>query len=82
MANFVETEQLLSLPPPHEAAGSGSGSGSGPRLFSYVQVRGSIPLMWTQLPNIKYKPPTVRSCTVCGTVMRLMLVVVRALGPS
>jgi hypothetical protein len=22
------------------------------------QVRGSIPLLWTQLPNIKYKPPT------------------------
>jgi hypothetical protein len=21
-------------------------------------VRGSIPLLWTQLPNIKYKPPT------------------------
>ncbi len=23
-----------------------------------LQVRGSIPLLWTQLPNIKYKPPT------------------------
>jgi hypothetical protein len=23
-----------------------------------LQCRGSIPLLWTQLPNIKYKPPT------------------------
>lgn len=22
------------------------------------QLRGSIPLIWTQIPNIKYKPPT------------------------
>ncbi|KAG2453044.1 hypothetical protein HYH02_002379 [Chlamydomonas schloesseri] len=45
VANFVETEELLSTP-----AGD---------LASYVQVRGSIPLLWTQLPNIKYKPTTV-----------------------
>ncbi len=25
---------------------------------SAPQVRGSIPLLWTQLPNMKYKPPT------------------------
>lgn len=24
----------------------------------HVQCRGSIPLLWTQIPNIKYKPPT------------------------
>jgi len=23
-----------------------------------LQLRGSIPLIWTQIPNIKYKPPT------------------------
>ncbi len=23
-----------------------------------AQLRGSIPLIWTQIPNIKYKPPT------------------------
>ena len=22
------------------------------------QVRGSIPLLWSQIPNVKYKPPT------------------------
>ncbi|GFR47701.1 hypothetical protein Agub_g9454 [Astrephomene gubernaculifera] len=45
VANFVETEEVVSTP--------------GGELASYVEVRGSIPLLWTQLPNIKYKPTTV-----------------------
>ncbi|XP_071957671.1 phosphatidylinositol-3-phosphatase SAC1-like [Antedon mediterranea] len=40
-ANFVETEQIIQH------------SGN---LASFVQTRGSIPLFWTQRPNIKYKP--------------------------
>ncbi|KAF6258005.1 SacI homology domain-containing protein [Scenedesmus sp. NREL 46B-D3] len=44
-ANFVETEQLVSLD-------------RGRVVASYVQVRGSIPLLWSQIPNIKYKPTT------------------------
>lgn len=44
-ANLVETEQLVALD-------------GGAVLASYVQLRGSIPLVWTQIPNIKYKPPT------------------------
>ncbi|KAG8176845.1 hypothetical protein JTE90_001984 [Oedothorax gibbosus] len=44
-ANFVETEQIV------ECDGSKS---------SFVQTRGSIPLFWSQLPNLKYKPkPTL-----------------------
>ncbi|KXZ54091.1 hypothetical protein GPECTOR_5g196 [Gonium pectorale] len=45
VANFVETEEMLTTP-----LGD---------LASFVEVRGSIPLLWTQLPNIKYKPTTV-----------------------
>ena len=41
VANFVETEQLL------EANGY---------LASYVQVRGSIPLLWEQIVDLTYKP--------------------------
>ncbi|XP_049789260.1 phosphatidylinositol-3-phosphatase SAC1 [Schistocerca nitens] len=41
VANFVETEQII------EYGGDRS---------SFVQIRGSIPLFWTQLPNLKYKP--------------------------
>eukprot|EP00963_Diacronema_lutheri_P007911 scaffold682_cov363-Pavlova_lutheri.AAC.62 len=43
VANYVETEQILSL-----------SDGSG--LASFVQCRGSIPVFWAQAPNIKYKP--------------------------
>ncbi|KAK9809957.1 hypothetical protein WJX72_002549 [[Myrmecia] bisecta] len=47
VANFVETEQLVVL----DAASGGT-------VSSFVQLRGSIPLLWSQIPNIKYKPPT------------------------
>lgn len=47
VANFVETEQLIEMSSP-----------KGNILSSFVQVRGSIPLMWSQIPNIKYKPTT------------------------
>jgi hypothetical protein len=43
VANAVETEQLL-------ICGSGD-------LASFVQVRGSIPVHWSQLPDLRYKPP-------------------------
>lgn len=64
VANFVETEQVVSI---RRASSPSSSSPPQPILVaSFVQVRGSIPLVWTQLPNIKYKPPTVvldGSCT-------------------
>ncbi len=50
VANFVETEQIVELAPR---------DGSKPRVVSsFVQIRGSIPLLWSQIPNVKYKPPT------------------------
>ncbi|XP_014783783.1 phosphatidylinositol-3-phosphatase SAC1 [Octopus bimaculoides] len=47
-ANFVETEQML-LHDGHKC--------------SLVQSRGSIPLYWSQRPNLKYKPTPVISST-------------------
>ncbi|KAK3085970.1 hypothetical protein FSP39_011450 [Pinctada imbricata] len=41
VANFVETEQIVQY------------NGN---ACSYVQVRGSIPVFWTQRPNLQYKP--------------------------
>lgn len=41
VANFVETEQIVEY--------------QGDRC-SFVQIRGSIPLYWSQYPNLKYKP--------------------------
>ena len=48
VANFVESEQLIML---EDKEGKFTTS-------SFVQIRGSIPLLWSQIPNIKYKPPT------------------------
>ncbi|CAH1364059.1 hypothetical protein MTP99_000411 [Tenebrio molitor] len=42
VANFVETEQIIEY--------------QGDRA-SFVQIRGSIPLFWTQAPDLRYKPP-------------------------
>lgn len=42
VANFVETEEMLLF-------------GDG-RLLSMVQVRGSIPVYWSQEPTLKYTP--------------------------
>ena len=55
MANFVETEQILELKP--------HSSSKAPVVCSFVQIRGSIPLLWSQVPNVKYKPPTKVSPT-------------------
>jgi hypothetical protein len=44
VANFVESEQIVSFDDKSIEA-------------SFVQVRGSIPLLWSQSPNLKYKIP-------------------------
>lgn len=49
VANQVETEQLVEVK---------ADDGSQPLVSSFVQMRGSIPLLWSQIPNIKYKPAT------------------------
>ncbi|XP_065189386.1 phosphatidylinositol-3-phosphatase SAC1-like [Sycon ciliatum] len=41
-ANFVETEQLVT---------------HGKAIASFVQIRGSIPLFWSQRPSLQYAPP-------------------------
>jgi phosphatidylinositol 4-phosphatase len=41
VANFAETEQIVS---------------ASLCFSSFVQIRGSIPLFWTQLPNFSLKP--------------------------
>ena len=45
-ANFVETEQILLLESVHA---------------SFIQTRGSVPLLWSQAPNLRYKPKPVLS---------------------
>ncbi|KAB5589340.1 Recessive suppressor of secretory defect protein [Ceratobasidium theobromae] len=51
VANFNETEQLVLLAP-----SSSSLSGSHPEVFSYIQIRGSVPLFWTEINTLRYRP--------------------------
>ncbi|KAH8120657.1 SacI homology domain-containing protein [Phellopilus nigrolimitatus] len=50
VANFNETEQILLV----DRAGKATGD-LGARL-SFVQIRGSIPLYWAEVNNLRYKP--------------------------
>lgn len=50
-ANFVETEQIVE-----------TFSSRGRKLTSFLQLRGSIPLLWSQRPNLKWQPtPTMKA---------------------
>ncbi len=50
VANAAETEQILIQ---YEDGGI--------RVASYLQYRGSIPLLWSQKPNLQYDPPIIIS---------------------
>lgn len=52
-ANFVETEQLLVV----QSQGTDRAARSQLTVCSHVQIRGSIPLIWTMKPNMKWAPP-------------------------
>ena len=53
VANFCETEQII------EKRSSGLAA-------SYVQTRGSMPMKWTQTPDIYYKPKVSTSVKITG----------------
>ena len=50
VANGGETEQIIIQYNENET-----------KIATYVQLRGSIPLFWTQTPNLQYNPPIVVS---------------------
>ncbi|KAG9083263.1 hypothetical protein FS749_006177 [Ceratobasidium sp. UAMH 11750] len=51
VSNFNETEQLVILTPP-----SVSSTTSAPDAYSYIQIRGSVPLFWTEINTLRYRP--------------------------
>ncbi|KAG8746619.1 hypothetical protein FRC10_004221 [Ceratobasidium sp. 414] len=51
VSNFNETEQLVILTPP-----SASSTTSAPDAYSYIQIRGSVPLFWTEINTLRYRP--------------------------
>ncbi|KAF7639958.1 SAC domain-containing protein, partial [Meloidogyne graminicola] len=64
-ANFVETEQLVEF----DVGGGGRVGKSSPNnsatfrhISSFIQIRGSIPIYWSQKPNLKWQPtPTLKN---------------------
>ncbi|KAJ1653278.1 Phosphoinositide phosphatase sac1 [Dispira simplex] len=51
VSNFVETEQVVTC-----ASSAGSQNEASLWHFSHLQTRGSIPIFWAQIPNMKYVP--------------------------
>jgi len=45
VSNFNETEQMVLIP-----------GTRGQKWMSYVQTRGSVPVYWAEVMNLKYKP--------------------------
>lgn len=54
-ANFVETEQIIEYDYNHDP--------SKRVLTSFLQLRGSIPLYWTQRPNLRWQPLPIIKAT-------------------
>ncbi len=64
VANFVETEQILEVPASALGSGAdgsitGSTAANRAAYYSHVQVRGSIPLFWSQPESWRLKPEAV-----------------------
>ncbi|GJN93420.1 hypothetical protein Rhopal_006475-T1 [Rhodotorula paludigena] len=55
VSNFNETEQLVLLDSQGGKAGVG-GAVRGELRFSFVQTRGSVPVYWAEINNLRYKP--------------------------
>ena len=56
-ANFNETEQIVLFDPlPDNGEPIRRGRVDGRERLSFVQVRGSVPLFWAEVNNLRYKP--------------------------
>lgn len=61
VANFNETEQIVLTDPPQTDPRTGgivpgNGRVEGRDRNSFVQTRGSIPVFWAEVNNLRYKP--------------------------
>jgi hypothetical protein len=59
VANFVETEQVVTARWATAPGASPPDARQSDYLASLVQVRGNMPMVWTQIPNGAFKPPFV-----------------------
>ncbi|TKA51852.1 hypothetical protein B0A53_05204 [Rhodotorula sp. CCFEE 5036] len=56
VSNFNETEQIVVLAAQPNASASPNGHGGGETRFAFVQTRGSVPVYWAEINNLRYKP--------------------------
>jgi hypothetical protein len=56
-SNFNETEQIILLDPlPTNGEPIRRGRVDGRERLSFVQTRGSVPIFWAEVNNLRYKP--------------------------
>ncbi|KAN0066273.1 Phosphoinositide phosphatase sac1 [Thecaphora frezii] len=55
VSNFNETEQFVIVNPAGDAGAVG-GKVEGKIRMSYIQTRGSVPVFWAEINNLRYKP--------------------------
>lgn len=55
VSNYNETEQIVLLDHSNNT-NSEEGEVKGEIRFSYVQTRGSVPVYWAEINNLRYKP--------------------------
>jgi len=56
-ANNNETEQIILFDPlPANGQNASRGRVDGKEKLSYVQTRGSVPVFWAEVNNLRYKP--------------------------
>jgi hypothetical protein len=56
VANFNETEQILLVQPPATPGVGQVDDDSYASRLSFVQIRGSVPLFWSEVNTLRYKP--------------------------
>lgn len=56
VANYNETEQILCVPTTSQPGQPSAATELDVSVFSYVQTRGSVPVYWAEINNLRYRP--------------------------
>ncbi|GAA5862472.1 hypothetical protein JCM3774_002529 [Rhodotorula dairenensis] len=56
VSNFNETEQIVILSAQPGAGPTAAAAAAGETRFAFVQTRGSVPVYWAEINNLRYKP--------------------------
>ena len=56
VSNYNETEQFVLVDPPSGSVPTSMEEIEGKARMSYVQTRGSVPVFWAEVNNLRYKP--------------------------